>query len=103
MNKLLSTVATVFFAGNVFAADLGLFESQGEVGKPSRAGSVAFDPATQAYVVAGGGANMWSTNDDFHFVWKQVRGDLSLAADIEGLGAGNGVSHRKACLIIRQS
>jgi TolB protein len=84
------------------AENLGLFEANGDVGKPSKAGSVVFDPASQAYVVAGGGANMWSTNDDFHFVWKRLSGNVSLAADIEGLGAGDGVSHRKACLIIRQ-
>jgi hypothetical protein len=44
---------------------------------------------------------MWSTNDAFHFVWKKVSGDLSLAADIRFLGQG-GDPHRKACLVIRQ-
>jgi WD40 repeat protein len=83
--------------------NLGLFEGQNDVGRPGRAGSVAFDPAARAYVVAGGGANMWATNDSFHFVWKRLSGNISLAADIEGLGGSNGVSHRKACLLIRQS
>ncbi len=46
---------------------------------------------------------MWATNDDFHFVWKRLSGNLSLTADIEGLGAGSGASQRKACLVIRQS
>src|ERR1035438_7558133 len=45
---------------------------------------------------------MWSTNDDFHFVWKRLSGNIALGADIEGLGAGSGDSHRKACLMIRQ-
>ena len=104
INLLLTPLAALFCAGTLHGAEsLGLFESQGEVGKPSKAGSVAFDAAAQAYEVAGGGANMWATNDDFHFVWKRLSGDLWLAADIEGLGAGNGDAHRKACLIIRQS
>jgi TolB protein len=101
---LLAPLATLFYAGRMHGAEsLGLFEGQGEVGKPSKAGAVAFDAAAQAYEVAGGGANMWGTNDDFHFVWKRLSGDLSLAADVEWLGAGSGDAHRKACLIIRQS
>ena len=40
--------------------------------------------------------------DAFHFVWKKASGDLSLAADIAFVGAGND-PHRKACLMIRQS
>jgi len=103
INILLTPLTAVFCAGTMHGADsLGLFEGQSEVGKASKAGSVAFDPATQAYVVAGGGANMWATNDDFHFVWKRLSGDVSLTADIEWLGAGVGDAHRKACLLIRQ-
>src|SRR5260370_28935725 len=91
-------------AGSLVASEnLGLFEGHGDVGMPSKTGSVVFDSANQIYVVSGGGANMWATNDDFHFVWKRLSGNLSLTADIEGLGAGTGPSHRKAFLVIRQS
>jgi hypothetical protein len=45
---------------------------------------------------------MWFTNDAFHFVWKKMSGDVTLAADISFVTAG-GNAHRKACLIIRQS
>jgi TolB protein len=45
---------------------------------------------------------MWFTNDAFHFVWKKVSGDLSLAADVIFEGTG-GNAHRKACLMFRQS
>ena len=68
----------------------------------ARPGSVNFDPATGEYLIAGGGENMWFTNDAFHFVWVKMSGDLSLAADIKFSGT-NGNPHRKACLIIRQS
>lgn len=44
---------------------------------------------------------MWFTNDAFHFVYRRVSGDFSLAAAIEWLGAG-GNDHRKACLVARQ-
>jgi hypothetical protein len=84
------------------AADLGVFESQGEVGKPGKPGSVVFDQKARSYVLAGGGENMWFTNDAFHFVWKRVSGDFALQAAIEFLGSG-GNAHRKACLMARQS
>jgi TolB protein len=80
----------------------GLFEGHQDLGRVARPGSVQFDPAHGAYTVAGGGENMWSTNDAFHFVWKRVSGDFSLAADIRWLGTG-GNAHRKACLLLRQT
>ena len=83
------------------AADLGLFENHGDVGATKRAGSVEL-AASGAYTVAGGGANMWFANDAFHFVWKKVSGDVTLAADIAFEGKG-GDPHRKACLLVRQS
>lgn len=80
---------------------LGLFESRGDVGAPQKAGSARFDAAQMTYTVTGGGANMWSTNDALHFVWRKVSGDLTLAADIVIQGQG-GDPHRKAALLIRQ-
>jgi TolB protein len=87
-----------------FATDssLGIFEKNGDIGEVRKAGSVEFDAARKSYTISGGGENMWSTTDAFHFVWKQISGDISLAADISFAGAG-GNAHRKACLIIRQS
>src|SRR5688572_2984131 len=80
-----------------------LFDGQTDIGATKHAGSVEFDAARRSYTVAGGGANMWFTNDAFHFVWKRVSaGDVTLAADISFPGEG-GDPHRKACLIVRQS
>jgi TolB protein len=83
-------------------ANLGIFSEQADVGNVARPGSVNFDPANSEYLIAGGGENMWFTNDAFHFVWVKMSGDLSLAADIKFSGT-KGNPHRKACLIIRQS
>ena len=82
--------------------DLGLFESHGDVGMVRRPGSVKFDPASRTYQVAGSGENMWFATDAFHYVWKRVSGDVTLAADIRWIGTG-GNAHRKACLLIRQT
>ncbi len=83
-------------------AELGLFELHADVGIVRKSGSVEFDPARGVYRVAGGGENMWSTNDAFQYVWKRLSGNLTLAADVQWAGSG-GNAHRKACLLIRQS
>ena len=84
------------------AAQIGIFEGHTDIGKTRHAGSVEYPKDSTRYTVAGGGENMWFTNDAFHFVWKQVSGDVSLAADIAFYGT-SGNAHRKACLILRQS
>ncbi len=81
---------------------VGLFSDHGDIGVVGRAGSAEFDSGTGAYTVAGGGENMWFAKDAFHYVWKEMSGDLTLAADIHWLGTG-GNAHRKACLLIRQT
>ena len=83
-------------------ANLGVFTNHADIGNVAKAGSVHFDPATGVYTIAGGGDNMWFTNDALHFVWKQMSADVGLAADIRWNTVG-GQPHRKACLIIRQS
>ena len=84
------------------ASPVGTFEDHGDVGEVAKPGSAEFDTRTATYTVCGGGANMWADVDAFHFVWKRMSGDLTLAADIRWPSAG-GNAHRKACLIIRQS
>ena len=101
------TMLTLFvlllpFGSMAGAGEVGLFEGNADVGKVSKAGSVAFDVPSRSYEVAGGGANMWFTNDAFHFVWRQMSGDVALKAAIDWIGRG-GNPHRKACLMIRQS
>ena len=91
-------------AGSTSVQDspLGLFEKHGDVGLVGKPGAVEYDQVKKNYLITGGGENMWSTTDAFHFVWKQVSGDVSLAADIRWPDAG-GNAHRKAVLILRQS
>jgi len=84
------------------SATLGIFSDQRDVGDVARPGSVTFDPAKGEYLIAGGGANMWATNDAFHFVWKKMSGDFALTADVRWIGT-NGSPHRKACLVIRET
>jgi TolB protein len=84
------------------ATPTGVFENHADVGSVVHPGTLEYNPAQGTYTVGGGGENIWSTTDAFHFVWKKVDGDVSLAADISFLGKG-GNEHRKAVLMVRQS
>ncbi len=81
---------------------VGIFSDHADIGEVLKPGSVVYDSASAAYLVAGGGENMWSTKDAFHFAWKSMSGDLTVASDIRWIGTGVN-PHRKACLIIRQT
>ena len=105
--KKLGPALWVLFLGTKLAlgettTNLGIFSEQADIGTTAKPGSAGYDPARGEYVITGGGANMWFTNDAFHFVWVKMSGDLSLAAVIKFAGT-NGNPHRKACLVIRQS
>jgi TolB protein len=73
---------------------LGQFSGQTDVGPIKHAGSVDFDKATEKYVVTGSGANTWFGHDEFHFVWKRLRGDFIVSAHAQFLG-DSGNAHRK--------
>lgn len=81
---------------------VGIFEDHSDIGNIKMAGAVKFNPTDESYTVSGSGANMWFETDEFHFVWKKMSGDMSLAANIEWVSKGVN-PHRKACLIIRQN
>ena len=83
---------------------LGVFEGQSDVGSVTPPGTATFDPADGVYTLTAAGANLWSTVDGFHFVWKKASGDLSLTADIDfPIKTGNPSPHRKALLMFRQT
>src|SRR5262249_21276903 len=80
----------------------GLFEGHQDIGAPAKPGGLVYDPERQAYAVEGSGANMWFDHDEFHFVWKRMRGDFILTARAEFIGKGV-EQHRKMGWIVRSS
>jgi hypothetical protein len=80
---------------------IGIFEGQSDVGGAVVPGSASYDAATKQYTINSAGYNIWYTRDEFHFLWKKVSGDVSLAADIKYPNP-KGYDDRKAVLIIRQ-
>lgn len=91
-------------AGTVQSGELGIFESQSDIGKVNPPGTVSFDATNGAYTVASAGWDLWAANDAFHMVWKKVSGDIALTADIQ-LAPGSAASqpNRKAFLMFRQT
>lgn len=93
--------AAVTFAG-ADSESIGAFDGSCDVGTVALPGSAKFTPGTGEYELTGGGANMWGQVDAFHFLSKEVSGDLSLTAKVRLIGEGKN-AHRKAGWMIRQS
>jgi len=79
---------------------IGLFDANADVGNPIKKGSVNYNPETQVYKMECGGKNMWANNDQFHFLWKKIKGDFSITATIRFIGKGID-PHRKIGIIAR--
>ncbi len=82
--------------------DLGIFDGRNDVGECHIEGKSSFDKDSKVYGLTASGADIWSSKDAFHFVWRKVTGDSALSAAIEFVGKGKN-EHRKACLMIRES
>ena len=81
---------------------LGVFSGQSDVGSAVIEGSASYDSASKQYTIHSAGYNVWYTRDEFRYVWKQMSGDVSLAADI-AFPDPKGYDDRKAVLVIRQN
>jgi len=84
-----------------FDSPIGIFDGRSDVGAAVVQGSSTFDPGAKSYSINSAGYNIWYTRDEFHFLWKKMSGDASLAADIM-FPDPNGYGDRKAVLMIRQ-
>ncbi|MEJ7587173.1 MAG: biopolymer transporter TolR, partial [Ferruginibacter sp.] len=80
---------------------MGVFEHHEDVGNPVKSGSAAYNPQTQEYTMEGAGENMWANLDQFHFLWKKIKGDFIITASIKFTGKGV-AGHRKIGIIARE-
>jgi len=99
---VLASLLAVPLAAPAAATGLGEFEMHGDVGAPKLAGSASYDAAAQEYALRAAGQNMWERRDEFHFVWKRLRGDFILQARVKLIGQGV-EEHRKLGLMVRSS
>ncbi|AYL94796.1 TolB family protein [Mucilaginibacter celer] len=102
--KLLSIVLCMaclaLYVREVKAQGPGIFDGQTDVGTVKHAGSGVYDAKTQQYTLTGSGQNIWATHDDFHFVWRKIKGDFILRTNAAFIGKGVEL-HRKVGLMVR--
>jgi TolB protein len=80
---------------------LGLFAHHQDIGDPKLKGSAVYDKDAQSYTMSSAGLNMWSTQDQFHFAWKKIKGDFIIKATVQFVGKGTD-PHRKIGIIARE-
>jgi TolB protein len=83
-------------------AELGAFSGSADVGGPKLAGRSRYEPFTQRYTLSAAGVNMWGTRDEFHMLYRKMKGDFILQARLAFEGKGTD-PHRKAGVIVRRS
>ncbi len=98
---------TLFFIGFIMTVytqniPLGIFDGQTDIGRVKIKGSSIYNAENQEYLMKGSGYNIWFGRDEFHFLWKKLRGDFILTANVEFIGKGTD-PHRKIGWMIRNS
>jgi regulation of enolase protein 1 (concanavalin A-like superfamily) len=99
-----SGVATTATASNVSVkntAPSGVPAPQtaADIGSPATKGSTTY--ASGLYTISAGGSDIWSTSDQFHYVYQPVSGDVEIIARVTGVGAAD--SWSKSGVMIRES
>jgi regulation of enolase protein 1 (concanavalin A-like superfamily) len=70
-----------------------------DIGTPAIAGSTTYSQS--AYTILAAGADIWSTSDQFHFVYQPITGDVDVVARVASLKNTN--PWAKAGVMIRES
>jgi hypothetical protein len=81
---------------------IGQFDAQTDVGGALAPGSASYDPAAKTYAINSAGYNIWYQRDEFHYLWKKMDGDISLAASVNWPNMDD-FHDRKVALVIRDS
>ena len=102
--KITCLIICAFFSLTAFAQSgpLGIFDDQADIGPVKHAGSGTYDEKLQQYHLSGSGSNVWATHDEFHYVWKKMKGDFILRTNITFIGKGV-EEHRKIGWMVRSS
>lgn len=81
---------------------IGVFQKSTDVGNPKLAGSSQYDTRSNEYMLKGSGYNIWFERDEFQYLFKKQKGDFTVTADFEFVGAGTD-PHRKVGWMVRES
>ena len=102
--KKVFSILLLIAAGFAFkqAPVIGLFDTQLDIGNPKNAGSCVYDGVTHTYTIKGSGYNIWFNRDEFHYIFKKIKGDFIATANFDFIGT-TGNNHRKIGWMIRES
>ncbi|AHM62963.1 Periplasmic component of the Tol biopolymer transport system-like protein [Flammeovirgaceae bacterium 311] len=81
---------------------VGIFSGSTDVGKVQNPGSATYNPENQQYEIAGSGYNIWFDHDEFHYLWKRMKGDFILYTRARFVGEGVD-PHRKVGWMVRKN
>ena len=82
---------------------IGVFDGQIDIGAKTKPGSGIYAPQTQQYIISGAGYNVWFDRDEFHYVYKKIKGDFILYTRAEFVGWNGVEDHRKVGWMVRKS
>ncbi|MBS1597885.1 MAG: hypothetical protein JST75_06650 [Bacteroidetes bacterium] len=99
----LTFISFAFIVNTDAQKKIGLFDAQTDVGKVLHKGSASFDPKTKNYTIDGSGYNIWGTHDEFHFLYKKMKGDFILKTNLAFLSKQGKVDDRKIGWMVRNS
>ena len=103
--RLFVILSALFFASLKLSygqKSLGIFDGQSDIGRVNSTGTGSYSVKDQQYQISGSGTNVWATHDEFHFIWKKMKGDFILRTRAEFIGKGV-EEHRKIGWMIRTS
>ncbi len=87
---------------NTDKQSIGIFRGSSDIGPVVNSGKAKYNPETDIYTLSGSGTNMWFNNDEFHFLWRKMTGNIILTSQVVFMGTGT-EPHRKAGLIVRKT
>lgn len=92
---------SVFF-GQQLDQKIGVFENYTNIGIVKHQGNALYNSQEQSYSLQGAGSNIWADKDEFQFMYKRIKGDFILTAQMvfEGVGVD---PHRKIGWMVRRS
>ena len=101
--KVLSSVFTFLCLSAFSQQNIGIFEGHSDIGTNVKPGSATYIPQNDQYVISGAGYNIWFDHDEFHYVYKRMKGDFILYTRAELVGFKGVDPHRKVGWMVRKS
>ena len=85
---MLSLLAVISGPAAAQKKALGIFDGHGDIGRGVKPGDAVYNAQTQEYRLSGAGYNIWFDHDEFHFLWKKMKGDFILYTRARFIGKG---------------